>query len=170
MSIYRCSACGVIENTSCARYWTRLFDARRAGEAAPEPLCSACDPKIHSWHGMFPRESATGYLLGEDGFLYHPTEARPRHTDVVGVISPDGSVRADDLPVRVLRRDYDEQTRALVVTYEVEGERAVARGSHAEVDAALDAALRGALAAQGLPVGPGAPDWLRDPLPAHLRA
>ena len=33
-------------------------------------LCSACDPDIGEWHGMFPKTSAKGWVLASDGFLY----------------------------------------------------------------------------------------------------
>jgi hypothetical protein len=33
-------------------------------------LCSECDPQIGKWHEIFPKKSAIGYLLGNDGFLY----------------------------------------------------------------------------------------------------
>jgi hypothetical protein len=63
MSIYQCEACGYIDNTALTHYW------QRSGTGLP-PLCSACDPEIGKWHGAFPKESADGMLLGNDGFLY----------------------------------------------------------------------------------------------------
>jgi hypothetical protein len=49
-----------------------------------EPLCSECDPKIGKWHGEFKKESATGYILSSDGYLYTQKEwdeNRPNHGD-----------------------------------------------------------------------------------------
>lgn len=67
MPIYQCSACGCAENTATSNYWQTI------GTDKPK-LCSECDPEIGKWHGMFPKMSAVGYLLGNDGFLYHPDQ------------------------------------------------------------------------------------------------
>jgi len=62
MPLFRCNRCGCVENTAGSLYWIK-----KTGEDA---LCSECDPKIGKWHGYFPKKSAIGYLLGNDGFLY----------------------------------------------------------------------------------------------------
>ena len=68
MPIFECSKCGCVENTTVSNYW----EDRLKGK---DPLCSECDPKIGKWHNKFPKESAKGYLLGSDGYLYHEKEA-----------------------------------------------------------------------------------------------
>lgn len=62
MPLFQCSKCNCVENTAISRYWRRK-------EGSP-PLCSECDSEIGKWHGVFPKTSAKGYLLGSDGFLY----------------------------------------------------------------------------------------------------
>lgn len=49
MSLFVCDECETVENTATSRYWLRNVDGD--GRA----LCSACDPEIGRWHGMFPR-------------------------------------------------------------------------------------------------------------------
>ena len=48
MSIFKCSRCGVAENTALCRFNVRDRDKEK-------PLCSECDPKIGKWHGCFPK-------------------------------------------------------------------------------------------------------------------
>ena len=57
MPLFKCSKCGGVENTACSNYW------------AGATLCSACDPKIGKWHGLFPRLNPDDYVEGPDGFL-----------------------------------------------------------------------------------------------------
>lgn len=72
MPLFKCSDCGCIENTALSRYWMRLV------EKPPKPaLCSACDPDIGKWHDQFPKESAKGYKLGDDGFIYSEKDIGP---------------------------------------------------------------------------------------------
>src|SRR5687768_17340713 len=66
MPIFKCSQCGMVENTAVCNYWTDAVLEKKP------PLCSECDPAIGKWHGMFERVRATGYKLGNDGFLYEP--------------------------------------------------------------------------------------------------
>ena len=67
MPIYRCSKCGVMENTAASLYWTR--------EKGSPPLCCLCDPKIGKWHDIFDRRPVPeGYVEGPDGFIYHPDD------------------------------------------------------------------------------------------------
>ena len=73
MPIFECSKCGCIENTACSRYWIR--------EKTEPPLCSECDPKIGKWHNRWPKESAKGYFLGNDGYLYHKNDVNSDKLD-----------------------------------------------------------------------------------------
>lgn len=67
MSLFMCSnpECKAVENTALCLYWSR----RDIGNQA---LCSACDPRIQKWHGVFPNQSAVGYALLSDGFIAQP--------------------------------------------------------------------------------------------------
>jgi hypothetical protein len=69
MPIFQCSKCGCIENTAISRYWLTSV-----GAGATPGLCSQCDPKIGRWHDVFPKESAKGMLIGNDGFLYSQSD------------------------------------------------------------------------------------------------
>ena len=67
MPIFACSnpKCKAVENTATSNYWIRKKGSR--------PLCSACDPEIGKWHGLFPKEKAEGkYIENKDGFLEPP--------------------------------------------------------------------------------------------------
>ena len=66
MSIFECSQCGCIENTSLCDYWFTVQIMKKP------PLCSECDPEIARWHGEFPKEKPAecGLITKEDGFLY----------------------------------------------------------------------------------------------------
>jgi hypothetical protein len=72
--LFACSKCGTVENTATSMYWVR-------GDGPA--LCSACDPKLGKWHGLFPRENAdeAGYVLrAEDSpFLTRPTAVPPAY-------------------------------------------------------------------------------------------
>jgi len=75
MSLFRCEQCGCIENTATSNYWSRKY--RRGRSSAEKPgdtrlLCSECDPEIGKWHGRFPRQSANGWLIDAQGFIWHP--------------------------------------------------------------------------------------------------
>jgi hypothetical protein len=72
MSLFKCEACGCIENTALCHYNIRLFDEREDQRA----LCSECDPAIGKWHGVFPKKPVAGYKLASDGFLYHSNEIK----------------------------------------------------------------------------------------------
>lgn len=63
MPLFKCDQCGCVENTAASGYNWKSEDS--------PSLCSLCDPEIGKWHGIFERKSASGYLLGNDGFLYH---------------------------------------------------------------------------------------------------
>lgn len=75
MPIFKCSKCGMVENTATCHYWSRDFD-QPAGTPPSPPLCSLCDPGIAAWHGRFERMTpeSQGYVEGPDGFLYHPDD------------------------------------------------------------------------------------------------
>lgn len=62
MSLFQCNKCGCVENTA-----TSMYNCREPGQP---PLCSECDPEIGKWHNCFPKESAKGWILCNDGFLY----------------------------------------------------------------------------------------------------
>lgn len=85
MSVFRCEQCGCMENTATSNYWEMRhpFDG-----SSPKPaLCSECDPEIGKWHGHFPKKQASGFCIGDDGFLYHPEEVpHLRHTKIVGKV------------------------------------------------------------------------------------
>jgi hypothetical protein len=48
MPLFVCHECRVIENTACSNF----IHAHVEGKP---PLCSACDPAIGRWHGLFKR-------------------------------------------------------------------------------------------------------------------
>lgn len=78
MPLFACRQCNCVENTALSHYWMRTGTDRPA-------LCSECDPQIGRWHGVFPKKPASGYLQGEDGFLYRP-EWDIHHTKMVGEV------------------------------------------------------------------------------------
>lgn len=64
MPIFKCSKCGMMENTAPSHYWTR--------ESGSPALCTECDPEIGRWHGFFERRPPGPELVeGPDGFIYH---------------------------------------------------------------------------------------------------
>jgi hypothetical protein len=75
MPIFKCSKCGVIDNTATSGYWHRFMDVN-PGETPPPALCSQCDPTIGTWHDHFPRKTAIelGVVEGPDGFYYDPED------------------------------------------------------------------------------------------------
>ncbi len=70
MSLFVCDECNVIENTALAGprgYWLRSQEiTEREKEEEPEmdwgslgdgkARCSACNPEVGKWHGMWERE------------------------------------------------------------------------------------------------------------------
>lgn len=48
MPLFKCSACGSMDNTALTNWAWRHAHKQPA-------LCSACDPEIDQWHGEFPR-------------------------------------------------------------------------------------------------------------------
>lgn len=73
MPLFKCSSCGCVENTAVCHYWSDFRER--------PPLCSECDPQIGKWHGLFDKKPATGYKLGNDGFLYEPELIAQGHFD-----------------------------------------------------------------------------------------
>lgn len=72
MPLFMCSKCGCIENTALGYYWNEMMDAHQENRAA-KPLCSLC--RTGKWHDQFPYESAKGWLLASDGFIYSKADA-----------------------------------------------------------------------------------------------
>lgn len=81
MPLFQCQQCGCVENTATSHYWWRTHREKKP------PICSECEEG--EWHGLFPKADAVaeGYVLGEDGFLYAPSE-NPQHTKIVGPVQP----------------------------------------------------------------------------------
>lgn len=75
MSLFACRKCLCVENTACCNYWS--------ASNQESPICSECDPDVGVWHGKFPKRSAVGKLVGNDGFLY--TE-QPSHIEILGMV------------------------------------------------------------------------------------
>ena len=67
MPAYKCEKCGCMENTAITHYWTNKYEGKPL-------LCSECE--TGKWHGRFPKQSAKGMMLGNDGFLYDPKEVK----------------------------------------------------------------------------------------------
>lgn len=69
MPIFKCSKCGMLDNTAISGYWARQMDSLPA-------LCAECNPEIGKWHGEFERVTpeSQGYVEGPDGFLYSPND------------------------------------------------------------------------------------------------
>ena len=62
MPLFCCSQCGCVENTAMSNYW-QAVDKSKA-------LCSECDPAIKQWHNQFPKRSANGMLVDQNGHLW----------------------------------------------------------------------------------------------------
>lgn len=75
MPLFHCTNCGCVENTAVGNFWS----CRTA------PQCSEC--KTGMWHGKFVKQSAVGYQLDTDGFLWGPDEQVPSHIKIVGTIT-----------------------------------------------------------------------------------
>jgi hypothetical protein len=74
MSLFACRNCLCVENTACTNYWS---------EHGKPHLCSECDKEIGTWHGKFTKRSASGMLVGSDGFLYLSS---PSHVSTLGTV------------------------------------------------------------------------------------
>lgn len=80
MPIFSCRECGCIENTALSNYWTAVY------EDTPV-LCSACDPETSKWHGEFPRRSASGMLVDQNGQLWSAADVVPKHYKILGSVA-----------------------------------------------------------------------------------
>ena len=67
MPLFRCQKCNCVEDTALCHYWSARL------QETPT-VCSACDPKIGKWHGEFPQESAKGWAVQKDGFLFDKSD------------------------------------------------------------------------------------------------
>jgi hypothetical protein len=78
MGLFACEKCGCVENTARGFFWMRddpiWPDAYRG-----KKLCSECGPKERpggektdwgQWHGYFPKRSAAGMKVDQDGYLW----------------------------------------------------------------------------------------------------
>lgn len=76
MSLYRCTKCDVVENTTLGEYWLQHLEAAENGKKF-RPLCSLCNPDIGEWHGQFPREGVTSeWLVDNRGFIWRPNQIK----------------------------------------------------------------------------------------------
>ncbi len=83
MPLFNCAQCNSVENTATGAYWGRKMRDQPA-------LCSECE--TGTWHGLFPKRSAVGMLVTNDGFLWNRAENVPRHMRIVGTIDVHGAV------------------------------------------------------------------------------
>lgn len=84
MPLFACRKCCCVENTALSAYWHASMEGHPV-------LCSECDPLTHEWHGQFPKRSAAGMLVDQQGFIWSPEEVKAgmaRHTTLFGVVSP----------------------------------------------------------------------------------
>lgn len=83
MPLFACEKCKCIENTACSNYWAAKFETE---EGQKPLLCSECDPSIGQWHGRFPKRSAIGMLIDQNGNLHSEGEKLPPHYRIVGKV------------------------------------------------------------------------------------
>ena len=78
MPLFECSQCGCVENTAVGNFWS----------SRNKPTCSEC--AFGKWHGKFKKESAAGYHVDTDGYLWSENEVSsgklPKHVTIVRVI------------------------------------------------------------------------------------
>jgi len=67
MPLFKCTGCGMVENTALCNFW-------RAQSRGLPAVCSKCDTDIAVWHDQFLRSKPEdhGYEEYSDGFLWHP--------------------------------------------------------------------------------------------------
>ena len=53
MPLFVCDECNSVDNTAVTHYWRSKMEETPA-------LCSACDPELGRWHGIFERETWDG--------------------------------------------------------------------------------------------------------------
>ncbi|WP_155744983.1 hypothetical protein [Burkholderia vietnamiensis] len=94
MSLYRCESCRCVENTATGFFYGR-DDAHWPVEVRGKALCSACGPEMGldggktgfgEWHGRFPRRSAAGMVVDQNGFLWSEGGRLPASVRIVGKI------------------------------------------------------------------------------------
>jgi hypothetical protein len=86
MSLFMCRNCGCVDNTAMGNYWWTVHSEHKP------PLCTECDPEIGKWHGQFPKRSAAGMFVDQDGHLWHGHEDLPIGYELLGVVSPNVQV------------------------------------------------------------------------------
>jgi hypothetical protein len=83
MPLFMCETCRCIENTACCNYWFNKSHKKAL-------QCSACDPTVGQWHGVFPQRPATGMLIDELGHLWSKSAVDagqlPAHYKIVGEV------------------------------------------------------------------------------------
>lgn len=100
MPLFMCEQCGCVENTATGRYWTKDESEFWRPEDTGKALCSECAPRAFvdgtptefgKWHGMFPKRSALGMLIDQDGFLWSKSQVEagllPEHFRIVGEVT-----------------------------------------------------------------------------------
>ncbi|WP_176042755.1 hypothetical protein [Burkholderia stabilis] len=94
MPLYRCEACGCVENTATGFFYGRE-EAHWPDDIRGKALCSACGPTIRTdgaatefgaWHGLFPRRAASGMLIDQNGFLWSRSSKLPASARIVGEV------------------------------------------------------------------------------------
>ena len=80
MPLFRCSECGCVENTAFSDFWLQRDFEKIT------PKCSEC--RTGKWHERFPKRSASGYLIDQEGFLWSGNDpsAKPTHIKIVSVV------------------------------------------------------------------------------------
>lgn len=97
MSLYRCESCGCVENTATGFFYGRE-DERWPADIRGKALCSACGPSTApdgtetgygKWHGLFPRRSASGMLVDQNGCLWRKESSLPAYVRIVRTVEED---------------------------------------------------------------------------------
>lgn len=65
MPLFECTQCHCVENTALGEYWWRKYKDMPV-------ICSECGKG--KWHGKFPKESAKGMLVDQNGHLWTPEQ------------------------------------------------------------------------------------------------
>lgn len=80
MPLFMCRKCGSIDNSALAGgYWYA-----RAYNKPEQMVCTECGTGL--WHGQFPKKSAGGMLIDQDGHLYGTDEHLPKNYKIMGVV------------------------------------------------------------------------------------
>lgn len=84
MPLFMCRKCGCIDNTATAGgYWYA-----RAYNKPEDMVCSECGQG--EWHGQFPKRSAVGMLVDQDGHLWGKEENVPITYRIIGAVLHSG--------------------------------------------------------------------------------